>query len=343
MNDPLVSIIVPVYNAQNSVARCLESICAQTWKNIEIILLNDGSTDESLAICNQFREKDPRIIVVDKANEGAADTRNCGIQLTQGKYIQFVDSDDKMEPYFTESLVQAAEEHKADLVITPYWMVIPYNSTKAGAAKEAAQISKGLEPEVHKTEVHKYGFLPEGVYDQLTYARRLMQQPASFYYSVLWNKLYRRDLILENEIRFSSKVRWAEDLLFNMDYLEHANVFVSIPDAGYHYIQNAQSICHTQINLPGIVQNKLQVFHHYKELYTRLGLYEELQPQLYKFLFAFSESATPSYSFQTALADAMSYLNDVSVKSEPEPKEPKPSKPKIKNHARKKNPDSQLG
>ena len=336
MNNPLVSIIVPVYNAQNSLARCLESICAQTWKNIEIIVLNDGSKDDSLAICNQFREKDPRIIVVDKENEGAANTRNCGLLLTQGKYIQFVDSDDKLEPYFTEILVRAAEEQNADLIITPYWMVIPYNSTKAGAAREAAELAQGREPVKHKTEVHKYGFLPEGVYDQSSYARHLMQQPASYYYSVLWNKLYRRDLILDHEIRFSAKVRWAEDLLFNLDYMEHANVFVSIPYAGYHYIQNIQSICHTQIDLPGIVQNKLQVFHHYKELYTRLGLYEELQPQLYKFLFAFSESAVPADSFQNALADAMSYLNDASIPSEAKEK---PSKPKVKNHARKKKPD----
>lgn len=338
MNNPLVSIIVPVYNAQDSVARCLESICRQTWKNLEIIVMNDGSRDDSLTICNQFRAKDPRIIVVDKANTGVADTRNCGLLLTQGKYIQFVDSDDLLEPFYTEALVQAAEQHGADLVITPYWMVIPYNSTKVGQKMEDLQIARGIEPEEHSTEVHKYGFLPEGVYDRDTYARRLMQQPASFYYSVLWNKLYRRDIILDNKITFSTEVRWAEDLVFNMGYLEHAKVFVSIPKAGYHYIQNAKSICHTQINLPSIVQNKLQVFHYYKELYTRLGMYDEIQPQLYKFLFAFSESGYPSATLQTALADAMSYLNDVSVKSEPEPKK---SRPKIKSHARKKNVDSQ--
>ena len=338
MNNPLVSIIVPVYNAQDSVARCLESICKQTWKDLEIIVMNDGSTDDSLSICNQFREKDPRIVVVDKANTGVADTRNAGLLLTQGKYIQFVDSDDLLEPYYTETLVRAAEQHKADLVITPYWMVIPYNSTRAGHKMEELQNSLGIEPEEHETEVHEYGFLPEGIYDRDTYARRLLQQPASFYYSVLWNKLYRRDIILDNKLTFSTEVRWAEDLVFNMGYLEHAQVFVSVPKAGYHYIQNAKSICHTQINLPGIVQNKLQVFHFYKELYTRLGMYEEVQPQLYKFLFAFSESGYPSATLQTALADAMSYLNDASVKSEPEPKKPRP---RIKNHARKKELKSQ--
>ena len=102
MNNPLVSIIVPVYNVQNSVARCLESICAQTWKNIEIILVNDGSRDESFSVCEQFREKDPRIVLVDKSNSGVSDTRNCGMTLASGKYVQFVDSDDYIEPDFTE-------------------------------------------------------------------------------------------------------------------------------------------------------------------------------------------------------------------------------------------------
>ncbi len=94
MNNPLVSIIVPVYNVQNSVARCLESICAQTWKNIEIILVNDGSRDESFSAVSSSAKKTPRIVLVDKSNSGVSDTRNCGMTLASGKYVQFVDSDD---------------------------------------------------------------------------------------------------------------------------------------------------------------------------------------------------------------------------------------------------------
>ena len=114
MNNPLVSIIVPVYNVQNSVARCLESICAQTWKNIEIILVNDGSRDESFSVCEQFREKDPRIVLVDKSNSGVSDTRNCGMTLASGKYVQFVDSDDYIEPDFTERLAQIRVTNTVD-------------------------------------------------------------------------------------------------------------------------------------------------------------------------------------------------------------------------------------
>ncbi len=302
MNNPLVSIIVPVYNVQNSVARCLESICAQTWKNIEIILVNDGSKDESFAVCEQFREKDPRVILVDKSNSGVSDTRNCGMTLAKGKYVQFVDSDDYLDPDFTERLVTAAETNSADLVIAPYWMVIPANSSKAGQALETLQENLGIEDK-RPDEVHEYGFLPEGIYDRETFALRLMEKPASFFYSVLWNKLYRRDILIDNNLQFTSEVRWAEDLVFNLEYILYANVFVSIPKAGYHYVQNPQSICHTQINLASIVQNKLQVFRYYKELYTKLGLYDKVQPQLYKFLTAFSENAYPAGSPQKIIMD----------------------------------------
>lgn len=303
MTNPLVSIIVPVYNAQKGLSRCLESICSQTYQELEIIVLNDGSTDDSLAICEQFRAKDPRIVVVDKENEGVSRTRNAGLTLAQGDYIQFADSDDALDPDYTQNLVQAALEHNADLVIAPYWMVIPSNSSKTGHALETLQTSLGIEPEAPKTEVHKYGFLPQGVYSREDYARRLMQQPASFYYGVLWNKLYRRDILADHHLQFTSEVRWAEDLVFNLEYILYANVFVSISKAGYHYVQNPQSICHTQINLASIVQNKLQVFRYYKELYTKLGLYDQVQPQLYKFLTAFSENAYPSGSPQKIIMD----------------------------------------
>ena len=146
MTNPLVSIIVPVYNAQNSVARCLESICGQTYQELEIIVLNDGSTDDSLAICEKFRAKDPRLVVVDKENEGVSRTRNAGLALAQGDYIQFADSDDVLDPDYTQNLVQAALQHSADLVIAPYWMVIPSNSSKTGHALETLQESLGIEP-----------------------------------------------------------------------------------------------------------------------------------------------------------------------------------------------------
>ena len=116
LEQPLVSIIVPIYNAQDHIARCVESIRRQTYKNIEILLLNDGSQDVSLQVCEMYARVDDRIVLIDKANSGVAATRNLGLRQAKGKYLQFVDADDTIQPYATEMLVARAEESGADLV-----------------------------------------------------------------------------------------------------------------------------------------------------------------------------------------------------------------------------------
>lgn len=301
MNNPLVSIIVPVYNVQNSVARCLESICAQTWKNIEIILVNDGSRDESFSVCEQFREKDPRIVLVDKSNSGVSDTRNCGMTLASGKYVQFVDSDDYIEPDFTERLVMAAETNNADLVIAPYWMVIPANSCKAGQALENLQENLGIE-EKRPDDVREYGFLPEGIYDRDTFALRLMEKPASFFYSVLWNKLYRRDLIRMAQIRFENVV-FAEDQLFNTRYLQAAQQFAAIDEAVYCYIQNPQSVCHTQVRVADMLRHRDRMYRAYRQMCIQLGVYDRFRLRLRGIYLSLFESPLPNGPVQR-LSDA---------------------------------------
>ena len=310
MNQPLVSIILPVYNAQNHLARCVGSICAQTYRNIEIIILNDGSKDQSLPVCEEFRQKDPRILLVDKANSGVSDTRNLGLKLASGKYVEFVDSDDYLDPDFTERLVAAAEENEADFVIAPYKMVIPAGASKPEQVLDKIQDELGVMSVARPPEVREYGFLPAGVYDKDTFALRLMDKPASYFYSVLWNKRYRRDILTGNDIQFVSEMRWAEDLVFNLRYIQYAERFVAIDKPGYYYVQNPQSICHTQINAATIVQNKLQVFRYYKDLYTRLGIYEEVRPQLYKFLVDIAESTYPSGPFKKAIDEAKAYWKE---------------------------------
>ena len=104
--QPLVSVIVPIYNAKDHIARCVESIRRQTYRNLQILLLNDGSQDVSLEVCRMFAQVDGRITLIDKENSGVSATRNLGMRAARGAYLQFVDADDTLQPYATELLVQ---------------------------------------------------------------------------------------------------------------------------------------------------------------------------------------------------------------------------------------------
>ena len=113
---PLVSIIVPVYNVENYLKECIDSILMQTYKNIEVILINDGSSDSSGKLCDEYKEKDIRIKVVHKTNGGLSDARNLGLDICKGEYISFVDSDDYVSPIFVEIYMQAMQEGNCDIV-----------------------------------------------------------------------------------------------------------------------------------------------------------------------------------------------------------------------------------
>ena len=254
MSKPLVSIILPVYNAQNHIARCLESICAQSWQNIEVIVLNDGSKDQSLPVCEAFRAKDERIVLVDKANSGVSDTRNLGLKLASGKYVQFVDSDDYIDPDFTEHLVTAAEQNHADLVIAPYKMVIPAGATKPEQVLDKLQDELGVMTVARPPEVREYGFLPAGVYTQDEFARHLMDKPASYFYGGLWNKLYAHELITAEIM--DNGLAYNEDLVANWQIFSAADGCAYVDFAGYHYRQHAASASHRALPPESIDQQR---------------------------------------------------------------------------------------
>ena len=265
MAQPLVSIIIPVYNAATHVAKCIETVRRQTYRDIEILLVNDGSSDASGHICHMYERVDDRVRVVDKVNTGVSDTRNTALELAKGDYIQFADSDDYLRANATELLVQSAETTRADLVLAAYY-----------------RVSRG------KTVA--FSFLPDGVVmDQEEFARELMEEPASFYYGVLWNKLYRADIIRAHGIRCNTELSWSEDFLFNLEYIRYAQRFVAIDTPIYYYINNKGSLVHTQLNLPNIVRTRAKLFAYYKDLYERLGLYEKYKLQIHKYLISIAE------------------------------------------------------
>ena len=270
MESPLVSIIVPIYNAAMDMVPCLESIKHQRYQNLEVLLVNDGSSDASLEICRMYARLDPRVIIIDKENTGVSGTRNAAIERARGKYLQFVDSDDQLDPNATRLLVEAAEETQADLVICNYCSVMPDG----------------------KTTVH--GFMqPYTRMDKAQFARCLMEEPASFYYGVMWNKLYRRDMVQSRGIQCSEELCWSEDLLFNLEYIRYAARFYALDEPVYYYVKNPQSLVSTQVTLRNtfkILSVKASLFTYYKNLYEEMGLYEENKLQIFKYLVAVAEA-----------------------------------------------------
>ena len=306
--EPKVSIIVPVYNAEKSLARCVDSILNQEFRDFELILMDDGSKDRSGEICDGYARADARVVVVHKENTGVSDTRNQAIARARGTFLQFVDSDDHLAPDFTQRMVTAAEQHDATLVISPYWMEIPRDiqkeqlreKVKASNPEDIAK--KKLRRKKPEVEYREYGFLPAGVYDQKSYALHLMEKPVTFFYNVVWNKLYRRDLIQMAHIRFEHVV-YAEDQLFNTRYLQVAQRFAAIDEAAYCYIQNPQSVCHTQVSAADMLRHRSRMYHTYKELCIQLGVYDKFRLRLHGIYLSLFESPLPNGPVQK-LSDA---------------------------------------
>ena len=267
----------------------MESIRRQTYENLEILLLNDGSKDVSYPVCEMLSKADARIVLIDKENSGVSATRNLGMRMARGKYLQFVDADDTLEPFATELLVQRAEDNNADLVIAAYNRIVPYKPKKE-AKLDPLLPNKKKQLTERLAKFQTFGFLPMGFMTKEEFACGLMQEPASFYYGVMWNKLYRADLVRAHaDVRCSEEMTWSEDLYFNLTYIRYAERFFALTAPIYNYYDNPGSAVHlTKVRTA--ITARTALFSYYKELYEQLGLYEENKLQIFKYLISSSEA-----------------------------------------------------
>ena len=270
---PAVSIIVPVYNAERTVGRCIESILNQEYSDFELLLVNDGSTDASGSLCDGYAAKDARIRVIHKKNGGVSAARNTALDLAQGTYLQFLDSDDWLTPDATSSLVRAAEDTGCDLIVADFYRVIGERVSQKGDIDE------------------------DGVMTREEYAAHMMENPADFYYGVLWNKLYRRDLVEKYHLRMDVSVNWCEDFLFNLEYILHANVFYALQAPVYYYVKTKGSLASQGLSITKTVKMKFMVFEYYNEFYKNVydeKAYEKKRLSVYRFfLDAASDGTVP--------------------------------------------------
>ena len=263
MNEPLVSIIVPIYNSALNLIPCLESIKRQKYKNLEVLLVNDGSNDSSLEICRMYARLDSRIIIIDKENSGVSGTRNIAIERATGKYLQFVDSDDSLDPNATRLFVEAAEENESDMVLCRYYSVMPNGRTTV------------------------FGDLPPDTsLDKGQFARCMMEAPANFYYGVMWNKFYRRDIIMAHNIRCNEAFTWSEDMLFNLEYIRYADRFYSISTPLYYYTRQRKNSLSMSVTPTKVLTTKASLFKYYRQLFIDLGIYDQYKPKIFAYLVA---------------------------------------------------------
>lgn len=251
MDKPLVSIIVPVYNSEVYLGTCLESLRGQTWPNLEIILVNDGSTDGSGRLCVAAARVDHRIRFLDRPNGGVSAARNSALAVARGDYLQFSDSDDRLTPDATETLVRAAQSTGADLVISHFFRVDGEKQAQRGHIKG------------------------ERLLTRQEFAQEMVKAPANYYYGTLWNKLYRRSIVEKQGLRFAEDVNWSEDFLFNLEYIRHVRLVAAVPKPLYYYHKRPGSLITSQATLRRVIRMKRDTFDYYKNLYQDLDLYDE--------------------------------------------------------------------
>lgn len=222
-----ISAIIPLYNVEKHIRRCVESILAQTYKNWELILVDDGSPDHSGSICDEYARIDNRIKVIHKCNGGSASARNAGLSVAIGDYITFVDGDDWIENNGIEKMMQCAEATDADIVMADFT----------------------IEQSDGSCTVRKEGF---GNPDAIELMKAMMTGKL---HGSNCNKIYRRSLIVANDIHFIDSADYTEDLAFNIKLLTLTNKIAYRPIAYYHYCIYDNSMSHTQAS-PDVMRRK---------------------------------------------------------------------------------------
>lgn len=252
---PAVSVIIPVYNAEAAIERCVNSVLNQEFKDLELILLDDGSKDRSPEILDHFAETDNRVKVIHKTNSGVSDTRNKGIDMAEGTYIQFLDADDWITEDSTKMLVRTAMEHDADLVVGQFYRVVGDNLSRKGSIDT------------------------DRVLTRQEYAEYMEKSPADYYFGVLWNKLYKKSILDQYHIRMDQKVSFCEDFIFNLDYVLHCERIAALAVPVYYYVKTDGSLVSQNFKLEKLAEMKKSVYEYYDKFFRNVLNEEEYQKE----------------------------------------------------------------
>lgn len=288
MKENKVSIVVPVYNKQKQIKRCLNSLINQTYKNLEIIVIDDGSTDKSYEICKRYENKDKRIKVIKKINEGVDIARHTGIKHCTGEYITFVDSDDSLSKDAIELLVEALEKKNADIVFGNYERVIG----KLGLIKKRRQQGIYQDKTILHNEfidVHLKSFCGWG------------EIPVT-----MWGKLYKRKLFKNIT---PTRLKYGEDLCFNLQVMPKANKIVSIPNFIYKYSWGGVT---SNIDENRILDDAIKQYQYKTEVYkkyNKLDFIEMANIELFNYFINYVDAVIEKYPPNVSYEKIKNILN----------------------------------
>lgn len=257
--EAFISIIIPVYNAQKYLSDCLDSVLRQSYKHFEVILINDGSRDNSLNLCQQYVQLDGRISCIHQENAGPGAARNAGLAQATGDYLLFIDSDDLLLPGALEAMIRAIQGN--DLVIARFSL-----NTSSGKS------IRGLIN--HSMSLDKFAFLD-----------KLSIWPGAYYYSALWNKLYLRSIVYQNQISFRTDFIWGEDCLFNMTYYLYVKKINIIRDVVYQYNRKVTGLSwKSGFQLHKGIKIKRAIYRALKKIYVEEDQYKKYFWQVQRYI-----------------------------------------------------------
>ncbi len=252
MKEILVTVIVPCYNVEKYIEKGLNSLINQTLKDIEIIVINDGSNDNTLKILNEFKKNDKRIRIIDKKNEGVSAARNIGLKEAKGKYICFMDSDDWLEKDFLEKMYNKISENDYDMVACDTYAIYP----------------------------NKKKYIKSNINDNQDEKKLMIDA-----YTVIWNKIYKKEII--KDIYFDNSISFCEDVLFLYEVYLKVKRVGSIHEPLYNYLQREKSLTYTYNEIIYDLIKSIDKVVDYYEINNYLDkYYQEIEYSYVRYLFA---------------------------------------------------------
>lgn len=219
--QPLVCVVVPIYKTEKYISKCVDSILSQTYTNLEVVLVDDGSPDRCGAICDEYAARDSRVKVIHKENEGVSVARNAGIDAAKGEYVAFVDSDDYVMPSYIERLCNAVVNDCSDMAVC--------NMIREEGLKREAML-KLDDCVVRGSRIYRY----------MKRVNRALLFP--LLYGPIWRRIFKMDIIKEHNIRFTRALNVGEDEVMLCEYLQYARTVSVISDALYVYVDSDTSV-----------------------------------------------------------------------------------------------------